>query len=57
VKQEWFSQGSGVIVTNSDKHLLIAHGVYETYMAKGLVTNEAFKLFCLRAFKHIDLSG
>jgi len=31
--------------------LLMTHGVHETYKAKGLVKNEALKLFCLKAFK------
>nr|AHG28994.1 NBS-LRR protein [Cicer arietinum] len=50
-KQEWFGKGSRVIITTRDKHLLMTHGVHETYKAKGLVKNEALKLFCLKAFK------
>jgi len=50
-KQEWFGPGSRVIITSRDKHLLMTHGVHETYKAKGLVKNEALKLFCLKAFK------
>ncbi|XP_058743965.1 TMV resistance protein N-like isoform X1 [Vicia villosa] len=50
-KQEWFGAGSRVIITTRDKHLLTTHGVHETYKAKGLVKNEALKLFCLKAFK------
>ncbi|XP_058769093.1 disease resistance protein RPV1-like isoform X2 [Vicia villosa] len=50
-KQEWFGPGSRVIITSRDKHLLMTHGVKETYEAKGLVKNEALELFCLKAFK------
>ncbi|PNX86501.1 TMV resistance protein N, partial [Trifolium pratense] len=50
-KQEWFGPGSRVIITSRDKHLLITHGVNETYKAQGLVKKEALKLFCLKAFK------
>lgn len=50
-KQEWFGPGSRVIITTRDKHLLTTYGVHETYKAKGLVKNEALKLFCLKAFK------
>ncbi|GAU26525.1 hypothetical protein TSUD_361580 [Trifolium subterraneum] len=50
-KQEWFGPGSRVIITSRDKHLLMTHGMNETYKAQGLVKKEALKLFCLKAFK------
>lgn len=50
-KQEWFGPGSRIIITTRNKHLLMTHGVHGTYKARGLVQNEALKLFCMKAFK------
>ena len=62
-KQDWFGPGSRVIITTRDKHLLMTHGVHQTYEVQILFQNEALNLFCLKAFKedqpqedYLDLS-
>ncbi|XP_016650361.1 PREDICTED: TMV resistance protein N-like isoform X1 [Prunus mume] len=59
----WFGQGSRIIITTTNEHLLISHGVERRYEVQGLNDNDALKLFSLRAFKtdyplasHMDLS-
>ncbi|XP_057445509.1 TMV resistance protein N-like isoform X2 [Lotus japonicus] len=50
--QEWFGQGSRIIVTTRDKHLLISHVVlFEMYESKILNRSESLQLFCEKAFK------
>ncbi|XP_061361224.1 TMV resistance protein N-like [Gastrolobium bilobum] len=63
-KQDWFGQGSRVIITTRDMHLLVTHGVHKTYKVGRLCQNEALHLFCLKAFKrdqpqegYLDLSN
>ena len=46
----WFGQGSRVIITTRDEHLLIRHKVYEIYEARGLDDDDALRLFSLKAF-------
>jgi hypothetical protein len=49
---EWFGQGSRIIVTTRDKHLLISHTVlFEMYESKILNKSESLQLFCEKAFK------
>ncbi|XP_075657366.1 disease resistance protein Roq1-like [Castanea sativa] len=49
----WFGQGSRVIITTRDQHLLIKHDVAraEIYKAKELNSDEALRLFSRKAFK------
>nr|WIL59978.1 nodulation protein [Melilotus officinalis] len=50
--QEWFGQGSRIIVTTRDKHVLISHAVlFEMYESKLLNKSESLQLFCEKAFK------
>ena len=51
-EQDWFGQGSRIIITTRNKHLLIQHKVPEAgiYKAKELNNNEALQLFYLKAF-------
>lgn len=60
---DWFGQGSKIIITSRDRHLLNRNEVDDIYMAKGLNKDEALKLFTLKAFKkpypevnYVDLS-
>uniref|UniRef100_A0A0A0LII9 TIR domain-containing protein n=1 Tax=Cucumis sativus TaxID=3659 RepID=A0A0A0LII9_CUCSA len=60
---DWFGQGSKIIVTTRDKHLLDSHGFGQTYEVEGLWEHNAFELFCWHAFKkshpssnYLDLS-
>ncbi|XP_057445500.1 TMV resistance protein N-like isoform X2 [Lotus japonicus] len=49
---EWFGQGSRIIVTTRDKHLLISHVVlFEMYENKILNKSESLQLLCEKAFK------
>ncbi|XP_050286575.1 TMV resistance protein N-like [Quercus robur] len=52
-KRSWFSQGSVIIMTTRDQHLLLRHEVAEEeiYEATLLNDDEALKLFSLKAFK------
>ena len=52
-KRVWFGQGSRVIITTRDQHLLITHDVAEAeiYKAKKLNSDEALQLFSRKAFK------
>ncbi|KAL4639457.1 hypothetical protein ACB092_03G219900 [Castanea dentata] len=49
----WFGQGSRVIITTRDQHLLIKHDVARAkiYKAKKLNSDEALQLFSRKAFK------
>ncbi|KAI9116791.1 hypothetical protein K1719_012157 [Acacia pycnantha] len=49
-KEEWFGQGSTIIITTRDKHLLIEHGVSQ-YKMSVLSEHESRQLFLQRAFK------
>ncbi|KAG6676646.1 hypothetical protein I3842_15G163100 [Carya illinoinensis] len=48
---DWFGKGSRIIITTRDEHLLTTHGVDSTYKMTGMTQDDAFKLFCLHAFK------
>ncbi|KAF5469702.1 hypothetical protein F2P56_013751 [Juglans regia] len=48
---DWFGEGSRIIITTRDQHLLPTHGVDSTYKMRGLNHDDAFKLFCWHAFK------
>ena len=51
-KQDWFGQGSRVIVTTRDMHLLESHEApFRKYKINLLDTNESLELFCQKAFK------
>ncbi|XP_050273661.1 disease resistance protein Roq1-like isoform X3 [Quercus robur] len=52
-KRDWFGQGSRIIITTRDKHLLIRHGMTKAaiYNIKKLEKNEALKLFSREVFK------
>ena len=52
-KQDWFGQGSRIIITTRNQHLLIQHRVSEAeiYEAKKLNNDEALQLFSMKAFK------
>ncbi|XP_075649786.1 TMV resistance protein N-like [Castanea sativa] len=51
-KLEWFGQGSRIIITSRDRHLLKRHIVDDNiYMAKLLNDEEALQLFSWKAFK------
>jgi hypothetical protein len=47
---DWFGQGSRIIITSRDHHLLNRF-VNDTYKVKSLNENEALQLFCRKAFK------
>ena len=46
----WFGQGSRVIITTREEHLLIRHKVYEIYEARELDDDVALHHFSLKAF-------
>ncbi|XP_042963133.1 disease resistance protein RPV1-like isoform X2 [Carya illinoinensis] len=48
---DWFGEGSRIIITTRDQHLLTAHGVDSTYKMKSLNYHDALQLFCRHAFK------
>ncbi|XP_050254268.1 TMV resistance protein N-like [Quercus robur] len=50
---KWFGQGSRVIITTRDEHL-IRHKVNSIYEAQGMNDIEALRLFSLKAFKEYD---
>ena len=52
-EQDWFGQGSRIIITTRNQHLLIQHRVSEAeiYEAKKLNNDDALQLFSMKAFK------
>ncbi|CAH1431571.1 unnamed protein product [Lactuca virosa] len=46
---DWFGEGSRIIITTRDKHLLTAHKVNVIHNISLLSTDEAIKLFCKHA--------
>ena len=51
-KHDWFGQGSRILITTRDRHLLDAHGVDKPYHEiEELNSEEALQLFSLYAFK------
>ena len=50
-EHDWFGQGSRIIITTRDVHLLKAHKVDEIYEVKGLNDTDALQLFCSKAFR------
>ncbi|KAG7945480.1 hypothetical protein I3843_15G154000 [Carya illinoinensis] len=52
---DWFGEGSRIIITTRDQHLLFAHGVDSTYKMKSLNYHDALQLFCRHAFKEQKL--
>ncbi|KAJ9675649.1 hypothetical protein PVL29_024531 [Vitis rotundifolia] len=51
-KHDWFGQGSRILITTRDRHLLDAHGVDKPYHEiEELNSKEALQLFSLYAFK------
>ncbi|KAJ9167214.1 hypothetical protein P3X46_021880 [Hevea brasiliensis] len=48
---DWFGQGSRIIITTRDKHLLFTHGVKDIYDVQYLNTDQALQLFSQHAFK------
>ncbi|KAK9288968.1 hypothetical protein L1049_017439 [Liquidambar formosana] len=50
-KLDWFGEGSRIIITTRDEHLLTTHEVNGIYMAEKLKHDEALQLFSLNAFK------
>ncbi|MED6159804.1 hypothetical protein PIB30_045550 [Stylosanthes scabra] len=53
-EQNWFGQGSRIIITTRDIRLLRKQEVDETYEVEGLGKNEALNLFCSNAFKRLE---
>ncbi|XP_075641491.1 disease resistance protein Roq1-like [Castanea sativa] len=51
-KREWFGQGSRIIITTRDKHLLGTHLMDKIYEVKALKNEDALHLFCSKAFKN-----
>ena len=49
---DWFGLGSLIIITTRDEHLLVHHGVHKIYKPNLLCSDDALKLFCLKAFKN-----
>ena len=49
---DWFGPGSLIIITTRDEHLLVHHGVHKIYKPNLLCSDDALKLFCLKAFKN-----
>ncbi|XP_027368582.1 uncharacterized protein LOC113874561 [Abrus precatorius] len=50
-KCSWYGQGSRIIITTRDKHVLNVHEVEKRYEMNVLSKHEALQLFCLKAFK------
>ncbi|KAJ9676135.1 hypothetical protein PVL29_024908 [Vitis rotundifolia] len=50
---DWFGQGSRIIVTTRNKHLLVMHGVDEVYEIRKLNNDNALELFSHYAFKQV----
>ncbi|KAK9200147.1 hypothetical protein WN944_015343 [Citrus x changshan-huyou] len=50
-KRDWFGPGSRIIITTRDEHLLKLHRVEEVFKLEALTYDEAFQLFCLKAFE------
>ncbi|PON67246.1 TIR-NBS-LRR-like protein, partial [Parasponia andersonii] len=50
----WFGQGSRIIVTTRDKHLLKSYGEDNIYEIEKLTDDEALRLLCRRAFMKYD---
>ena len=48
----WFGEGSWIIITTRDEHLLLQHEVHKIYKPNTLNVHDALKLFCLKAFKN-----
>ena len=48
----WFGLGSLIIITTRDKNLLVHHGVHNIYKPNPLNSDDALKLFFLKAFKN-----
>ena len=53
-EHHWFGLGSRIIITTRDEHVLVAHGVFKIYKPKILNNDDAFKIFCLKAFKNVQ---
>ncbi|XP_075648613.1 TMV resistance protein N-like [Castanea sativa] len=49
---DWFGLGSLIVITTRDEHLLVHHGVHKIYKPNLLCSDDALKLFCLKAFKN-----
>ncbi|XP_057438847.1 TMV resistance protein N-like [Lotus japonicus] len=49
---DWFGSGSRVIITSRNTHLLNSHGVDRQYKLQTLNEEEAFELFCWKAFEN-----
>ena len=47
---DWFGQGSRVIITTREEHLLIRHKIYEIYEDRKLDDDDTLHLFSLKAF-------
>ncbi|KAI9095436.1 hypothetical protein K1719_026470 [Acacia pycnantha] len=56
-KQGWFSEGSIIIITTRDKHLLLSHGVSTNYDVKFLSDKESHELFINKAFRGKQPNG
>uniref|UniRef100_A0A7N2MFZ4 ADP-ribosyl cyclase/cyclic ADP-ribose hydrolase n=1 Tax=Quercus lobata TaxID=97700 RepID=A0A7N2MFZ4_QUELO len=52
-EQSWFGEGSRIIITTRDQHILISHKVPEAqmYTAKEMNNDEALELFSRKAFE------
>uniref|UniRef100_A0A7N0TVP5 ADP-ribosyl cyclase/cyclic ADP-ribose hydrolase n=1 Tax=Kalanchoe fedtschenkoi TaxID=63787 RepID=A0A7N0TVP5_KALFE len=50
-KRDWFGQGSRILVTSRDKHLLVTYGVDQIYDSKTLNEDEGVMLLSHKAFK------
>ena len=48
---EWFGEGSRVIITTTNSHLLESHGVDRIYKVETMEKDESLKLLCQKAFK------
>ncbi|KAI5333920.1 hypothetical protein L3X38_024052 [Prunus dulcis] len=51
VGMDWLGPGSRIIITTRNEHLLKAYGVHHIYEVEKLNDEEAFQLFCKKAFK------
>ncbi|CAG7865212.1 unnamed protein product [Brassica rapa] len=47
----WFGNGSRIIFTTQDRHLLKAHGINDLYEVGSPSTDEALQIFCTYAFR------
>ncbi|XP_054818437.1 disease resistance protein Roq1-like isoform X2 [Prosopis cineraria] len=49
--KDWFGDGTRIVVTTRDLHLLVLHGQFTEYKIRTLSNRRSLKLLCQKAFK------